>query len=149
MLRLACAKAMTSKLDADQFEAERANAAARTAELERQMIQAENQLSVLLGRKPFADSPREVARGTGTASDNSAGPPFRTAPASPGYLAGGSKLNAATARIGTAKADRFPKISLTGLIGAADPHTGSIFSDVSSFGAAGAGFTLPCSTRKR
>ncbi|HKT35119.1 MAG TPA: TolC family protein, partial [Nitrospira sp.] len=49
---------MTSKLDADQFEAERANAAARTAELERQMIQAENQLSVLLGRKPF-----EIARG--------------------------------------------------------------------------------------
>src|SRR5689334_19368940 len=49
---------MTSKLDADQFEAERANAAARTAELERQMIQAENQLSVLLGRKPF-----EIPRG--------------------------------------------------------------------------------------
>ena len=45
---------MTSRLDTDQFEAERANAAARAAELERQMVQAENQLSVLLGRKPFA-----------------------------------------------------------------------------------------------
>src|SRR5206468_3052319 len=40
------------KLDADQFEAERANAAARTAELERQMVQKENELSVLLGRNP-------------------------------------------------------------------------------------------------
>ena len=29
---------LTPKLDVDQFEAERANAAARTAELERQMI---------------------------------------------------------------------------------------------------------------
>ena len=42
------------KLDADQFEAERANAAARSAELERQMIQKENELSVLLGRNPRA-----------------------------------------------------------------------------------------------
>ena len=44
---------MTSRLDTDQFEAERANAAARAAELERLMVQAENQLSVLLGRKPY------------------------------------------------------------------------------------------------
>ena len=43
-----------AKLDADQFEAERANAAARAAELERQMVQKENQLSVLLGRNPGA-----------------------------------------------------------------------------------------------
>ena len=40
------------KLDADQFEAERANAAARMAELERQMVQKEDELSVLLGRNP-------------------------------------------------------------------------------------------------
>src|SRR5437773_44654 len=45
------------KLDLDQFEAERANAAARTAELERQMIQKEDELSVLLGRNP-AQIPR-------------------------------------------------------------------------------------------
>lgn len=61
----------------------------------------------------------------------------------PDILQADRALNAATARIGAAKADRFPKISLTGLLGAADPRTGSIFSDVSSFGAAGAGFTLP------
>ena len=38
-----------TQLDADQFDAQRANAAARTADLERQMIQKENELSVLLG----------------------------------------------------------------------------------------------------
>ena len=43
---------MISKLDADQFEAERANAAAKAAEFERQKVQKENQLSVLLGRNP-------------------------------------------------------------------------------------------------
>lgn len=135
---------MTSKLDADQFEAERANAAARTAELERQMIQAENQLSVLLGRKPFG-----IPRGKATLVEQLLPPtippglPSELLQRRPDILQADRELNAATARIGAAKADRFPKISLTGLLGAADPHTGSIFSDVSSFGAAGAGFTLP------
>src|SRR3989442_3510550 len=41
---------LTNKLDADQFEAERANAAARTAELARLMVQDENELCVALGR---------------------------------------------------------------------------------------------------
>jgi multidrug efflux system outer membrane protein len=133
---------MTSKLDADQFEAERANAAARTAELERQMIQAENQLSVLLGRKPF-----EIPRGKTLVEQLlpptiPPGLPSELLQRRPDILQADRALNAATARIGAAKADRFPKVSLTGL-GAADPHTKTFFSDVSSFGAAGAGFTLP------
>jgi multidrug efflux system outer membrane protein len=134
---------MTSKLDADQFEAERANAAARIAELERQMIQAENHLSVLLGRKPF-----EISRGKSLVEQTlpptiPPGLPSELLQRRPDILQADRALNAATARIGAAKADRFPKISLTGLLGAADPRTGTIFSDVSSFGAAGAGFTLP------
>src|SRR5215216_6370175 len=47
-----------SRLDLDQFEAERANAATRVAQLERQMVQKENELSVLLGKNPVS-----VARG--------------------------------------------------------------------------------------
>jgi outer membrane protein, multidrug efflux system len=43
---------VSSRLDADQFEAERANAAARVAQLERFMVQKENELNVLLGRNP-------------------------------------------------------------------------------------------------
>ena len=41
-----------AKLDLDQFMSERANAAARVAELERQMVQKENQLSALSGVIP-------------------------------------------------------------------------------------------------
>jgi outer membrane protein, multidrug efflux system len=39
------------KLDLDRFEAERANAAAQLADLERQVVQKENQISLILGRR--------------------------------------------------------------------------------------------------
>ena len=134
---------MTSKLDADQFEAERANAAARTAELERNMVQAENQLSVLVGRIPF-----DIPRGRSLAEQVlppavPPGLPSELLQRRPDILQAERELAAATARIGVAKAERFPKISLTGLLGAADPKISSIFSDVSSFGVAGAGVTAP------
>ena len=54
-LRLAGARyreGYINKLDVDQFEAERENAAARIAELKRQIVQKENELSVLVGRNP-------------------------------------------------------------------------------------------------
>jgi multidrug efflux system outer membrane protein len=134
---------MTSKLDADQFEAERANAAARTAELERQMIQAENHLSVLLGRKPFS-----MVRGRSL--DEQVVPP--TIPAGlpsellqrrPDILVAEQQLAAATARIGAAKAERFPRITLTGLAGMAHPELSLIFKDPSTFGVFGAGLAAP------
>ena len=49
------AAGMISKLDADQFEAERANAAAKAAEFEGQKVQKENQFSVLAGSQPRPD----------------------------------------------------------------------------------------------
>jgi outer membrane protein, multidrug efflux system len=134
---------MTSKLDADQFEAERANASARTAELERQMIQAENHLSVLLGRKPAS-----IARGRSL--DEQIVPP--TIPAGlpsellqrrPDILVADQQLAAATARIGAAKAERFPRITLTGLAGLAHPELSLIFNDPSTFGVFGAGLAAP------
>jgi multidrug efflux system outer membrane protein len=134
---------MTSKLDADQFEAERANAAARAAELQRQMIQAENGLSVLLGRTPFA-----VARGRSLEEqilppDVPAGLPSELLQRRPDLLMAEQELAAATARIGAAKAERFPKITLTGLLGVAHPELSLLFTDASSFGVAGAGLAGP------
>jgi len=84
---------MISRIDADQFEAERANAAARAAELTRQMVQKENQLSILLGRPPG-----QVARGRSlteqvlraTAGAGGAGPFFDGA----GVAAGGASRSA-------------------------------------------------------
>jgi outer membrane protein, multidrug efflux system len=134
---------MTSKLDADQFEAERANAAARTAELHRQMRQAENHLSILLGRKPFA-----VARGRSLdkqiiAPNVPAGLPSELLQRRPDLLVAEQQLAAVTARIGAAKAERFPRITLTGLAGLAHPELSLIFTEASSFGVFGAGLAAP------
>jgi multidrug efflux system outer membrane protein len=134
---------MTSKLDADQFEAERASAAARTAELHRQMGQAENQLSILLGHKPFA-----VARGRSLDKqiippEVPAGLPSELLQRRPDLLVAERQLAAVTARIGAAKAERFPRITLTGLAGLAHPELSLIFTESSSFGVFGAGLAAP------
>jgi multidrug efflux system outer membrane protein len=134
---------MTSKLDADQFEAERANAVARTAELERQMVQAENHLSVLLGRKPFAIPRGKSLTEQVVPPEVPPGLPSELLLRRPDLLQTEQELAAATARIGAAKADRFPKISLTGLLGSASPQLSQFFTDPASYGVAGAGFTGP------
>jgi multidrug efflux system outer membrane protein len=126
-----------SKLDADQFEAERANAAARAAELERQMIQKENQISVLLGRNP-----RQIPRGRSLTEqvmppDVPAGLPSELLQRRPDLVRAEQELAAATARIGMAKADRFPRLSLTGLLGIANPKLTKLFDDEGRFGVAG------------
>lgn len=134
---------LSSRLDMDQFEAERANAAARTAELERQMVQAENQLSVLLGRAPYTITRGRPLNEQVMPPAVPAGLPSELLQRRPDLLQTEQQLAAATARIGAAKADRFPKISLTGLLGAASPQLSQFFSDPASYGVAGAGFTGP------
>lgn len=134
---------MTSKLDADQFEAERANAAARTAEIERQMVQTENLLSVLLGRKPGV-----IVRGRKLTEQVMppavpAGLPSELMQRRPDILAADQQMAAATARIGVAKAERFPKLTLTGLLGVASPQLSRLFTDPAYFGVAGAGLASP------
>jgi multidrug efflux system outer membrane protein len=134
---------MTSRLDTDQFEAERANAAARMAELERQLVQSENQLSVLLGRKPFAMPRGRLLTDQVMPPAVPAGLPSELLQRRPDLLQSEQQLAAATARIGAAKADRFPKITLTGLLGSASPQLSKFFTDPASYGMAGAGFTGP------
>jgi multidrug efflux system outer membrane protein len=126
-----------AKLDADQFEAERANAAARAAELERQMVQKENQISVLLGRNPS-----QIIRGR-TLTEQVMPPevppglPSELLQRRPDLVRAEQELAAATARIGMAKADRFPKLSITGLIGVANPKLSKLFNNEGDFGVAG------------
>lgn len=115
-----------SRLDADQFESERANAAALAAGFERQMVQTENRISVLLGRNPTS-----IPRGRSLTEQVfppqvPAGLPSELLQRRPDIVQAEQDLHAVTARIGMAKADRFPKISLTGFMGIANPFLSRI-----------------------
>ncbi|MDE3244370.1 MAG: efflux transporter outer membrane subunit [Nitrospirota bacterium] len=136
-------RGIIAKLDADQFEAERANAAARAEELERQMVQKENQLSVLLGRNPI-----RIPRGRSLTDQVMppqvpAGLPSELLQRRPDIVRAEQELGAATARIGMAKADRFPKLSITGLLGVADPSFSQLFARGGDFRVIGPSVTGP------
>lgn len=134
---------VASKLDADQFEAERANTAARVAELERQMVQKENELSVLLGSNPVA-----IPRGRSLTEqvfppEVPAGLPSELLQRRPDILQAEQALAAATARIGATKAARFPRLSITGLLGVASPQLSNLLDGGNEFGRAGLGLAGP------
>ena len=133
---------LTNKLDVDQFEAERANAAARTAELERQMVQKENELSVLLGRNPAAIPRGRSLLDQALPAEVPPGLPAELLQRRPDVLQSELQLAAATARIGVAKAERFPKITLTGLLGVASPQLSRIVNP-GQFGEVGPSLTGP------
>ncbi len=132
-----------NRLDVDQFEAERENAVARIAELKRQMVQKENELSVLLGRNP-----RQISRGRSLTEQVMppvvpAGLPSELLQRRPDVVQAEQGLAAATARIGMATADRFPKLSITGILGIASPQLSRLVANETFFGVAGPSLTGP------
>jgi multidrug efflux system outer membrane protein len=134
---------LINRLDVDQFEAERENAAARIAELTRQMVQKENELSILLGRNPS-----KVSRGRSLTEQMMppvvpAGLPSELLQRRPDVVQAEQGLAAATARIGMAKADRFPKLSITGILGISSPQLSQLVSHDTFFGVAGPSLTGP------
>jgi multidrug efflux system outer membrane protein len=111
------------KLDLDRFQAERAGTAAQLADLERQVVQTENRLSILLGHRPA-----EVARGVHLTEQSippaiPPGLPSDLLQRRPDVLKVEQDLAATTAGIGVAQAERFPQLALTGAIGGAGLQT--------------------------
>jgi len=110
------------KLDLDRFEAERAGTAAKLAELEKQVVQTENHLSVLLGRRPAS-----IARGLKLTEqpippEVPAGLPSDLLQRRPDVLQAEQTLAAATAGIGMAQAMRFPQFALNGALAGANAN---------------------------
>ncbi len=132
-----------NQLDVEQFAAERENAAARIAELKRQMVQKENEISVLLGRNPA-----RITRGRALTEQVMpplvpAGLPSELLQRRPDVIQAEQQLAAATARIGQAKADRFPKISITAILGVSSPQLSKLVSNETFFGVVGPGVAAP------
>ena len=128
--------------DYQQAESQFRDAAARVPELERQIAQQENFLSVLLGRNPGP-----IARGRDI--DHLTFPVLPAAlPASllerrPDVRQAEQQLVAANANIGVAKAAYFPDISLTALLGLESGHVGGLFKGPSGLWSIGASLLQP------
>ena len=107
------------KLDLNRFQAERAGTAAQLADLERQVVQTENRLSILLGHRPA-----EIPRGVHLTQqiippDIPPGLPSDLLQRRPDILKAEQDLTAVNAAIGVAQAERFPQLALTGAVGGA------------------------------
>lgn len=108
---------IVSELDLLQAEIQEATAAVAVPAFERQIVEVENAISVLLGRNPGA-----IPRGTELVDqqlpeDPPSGLPSELLQRRPDIRETEELLHAQLARIGVAQALRFPSLSLTGILG--------------------------------
>lgn len=134
---------LISRLDLDQFEAERANAAARVAEFKRLIVQKENELNVLIGNNPASIIRSHSLTEQKMPPEIPAGLPSELLQRRPDILQAEQALSAATARIGMTKAMRFPRFSITGFLGVASPALSNLLLSDSDFGVGGVGLAGP------
>jgi outer membrane protein, multidrug efflux system len=132
-----------SEMETSRAEGALAAAAATIPELRSQIAAKENQLSTLLGRNPSA-----IPRGTPLFAQAApptvpAGLPSALLERRPDVKKLEEQLVASNANVGVAKADFFPKLSLTGMLGKASPELALITSGSSTIWAIAAGLTGP------
>src|SRR2546425_1707496 len=142
-------RGLSTQLDVDRAEAEVAVAAATVPDLERRIAQTENGLSVLLGRNPGP-----IARGTPLERQRlppevPAGLPSALLERRPDIRQAEQTLVAANARIGVAKAEYFPKITLTGMLGVESVSLSDLFTGGSRVWSIGPTMTVPLFTAGR
>jgi outer membrane protein, multidrug efflux system len=128
LIRLRQQGGVATMLDVRQAEQLVYSATQTIPDIERQIEQTENQISLLLGK-----SPAEVARGRSLTAqeqppDVPPGLPSSLLERRPDIRAAEQNLVAANAVIGVAKAAYFPQISLTGFLGGQSNQLDSLFS---------------------
>ncbi|MGE5218328.1 MAG: efflux transporter outer membrane subunit, partial [Chloroflexota bacterium] len=110
---------LASELDVKRAEEEVASAAATVPDVERRIAQTENGLRIFLGENP-GPIPRSASLdGEHMPPEIPAGLPSALLEQRPDVRAAEEQLVAANARIGEAKAEFFPQVSLTGIFGSA------------------------------
>jgi multidrug efflux system outer membrane protein len=139
---------LVSELDVQQAESEAASAARSVPALEQQIVQRENELSILLGHNP-----EDIPRGRGIFEIASPpipeGLPSDLLARRPDLLAAEQELVAANARVGVARAEYFPRISLTGLLGVESVELSSLFDARSRTWQIASGLAAPIFTAGR
>lgn len=134
---------IASQLQTSRAEGALAQAAATIPDLESQITAKENQLSTLLGRNPSS-----IPRGTplfdqAVMPTVPAGLPSALLERRPDLRRAEQELVAANANIGVAKAQFFPQLSLTGLVGKASPALAALTAGTSTIWQAGGALTGP------
>lgn len=122
-----------NKLPVTTGRAQLNDAQAVALDTERLIVRQENLLSLLLGRVPGPVERSKVPPGLRTIGPVPAGLPSSLVERRPDVLAAEQSLVAANARIGVAKADFFPRFSLTGLAGFASTDLTTLFNPSKSF----------------
>ena len=112
---------VSSKLETSAAEGVLASTAATIPALRRQIAFQENQIRVLLGFNPGPIARREGALQTESLLDIPAGLPSALLERRPDIRQAAELMRGANARIGVAKANYYPRITLTGLLGEASP----------------------------
>ena len=118
-----------SELDLLQAQQQEAIAAASVPSFRRQMILTENAIRVLIGL-----GPGPIVRGANNydqilSPDIPVGLPSQLLERRPDIVASEFALQAQFARIGVAQANRFPTISLTGVLGFASPQLSTLLTN--------------------
>ena len=134
---------LSSTLDIRRTEQEVTRGKAVIPDLERQIGQKENQLSLLVGRNPMT-----IVRGASLGDQTlppqvPAGLPSALLERRPDILEAEQQLVSANAKIGIAKAAFFPQISLTGNFGAQSLEFADLFIGASRIWSFGPSLTVP------
>jgi multidrug efflux system outer membrane protein len=108
---------VASKLETSSAEALMDAAAATIPELEQQIALQENQLSVLLGQNPGAIRRENASLEQQVPPTIPAGLPSALLERRPDIREAEQQLRSANAQVGVAKANFFPQLNLTGLLG--------------------------------
>jgi multidrug efflux system outer membrane protein len=141
---------IASELDIWRAEEEVASTAAIVPDIERQIAQAENALSILLGRNPGAIPRGRLLADQVLPPAVPAGLPSELLERRPDIQQAEQQLVAANASIGVARAAYFPQISLTALLGVQTVQLADLVSVGSArFGTLGAQLTAPLFTGGR
>ncbi|TWC68370.1 efflux transporter outer membrane subunit [Herbaspirillum sp. SJZ099] len=113
------------------------------AQLERQRAQAENALTLLVGKKVSDLPPAQLLSDEKIVTDIPAGLPSDLLTNRPDIRSAEQSLLAANANIGAARAAFFPSISLTGNFGTASSTLGGLFESGSGAWSFGPSLSLP------
>src|SRR3989449_619835 len=140
---------LISELDVRQFEAEVASPAASVADLERQVAQQENALSVLVGHNPGAIRRGRALTEMAARIPVPAGVPSALLGNRPDVRSAEATLRAATARIGVAQAAWLPTFTITGQYGTQSTEFSKWFASGTNIWQAFAGVSIPLFSQGR